>query len=114
MTHQMVPSLEEAKSSLAELQTQVALLHMDAALHSLERLSKSLEEGECPAAAEQREMERALLKLKQELRDAGFLAEQGLAFCKDWASSLAPPCNYGADGASVAAAPATHDLSVKA
>jgi soluble cytochrome b562 len=109
-----IPSMEQVKNSLAELQTQVALLHMDAALQSLERLSKSLQEGDRPAAAEQREMERSLLKLKTELREAGYLAEQGLAFCKGWAEAIAPPASYCSDGAAQVTEERHHDISIQA
>ncbi|MBM3783199.1 MAG: hypothetical protein FJW30_02505 [Acidobacteria bacterium] len=111
---EQVPSLEQANNSLTELQTQVALLHMDAALQSLERLSKSLQDGERPSAPEQREMERSLLKLRHELREAGYLAEQGLAFCKGWADALAPQATYAADGVSRAGDETRHELSVEA
>jgi len=110
----IAPSLEDAKQSLVHLQTQDALLHLEAALQSLEGLSKELHENGRPPAPGQRELERSLLRFRKELRDAGVLAEQGLAFCKDWADVLAPPPGYAPDG-SVDRVPETkHELSVEA
>lgn len=108
------PSLEEAKQSLVHLQTQDALLHLEAALRSLEGLSKELHENGRPPAPDQREMERSLLRFRKELRDAGLLAEQGLAFCKDWAEVLTPPPSYAPDGSFDRPADTKHEFSVEA
>ncbi len=108
------PSLEEAKHSLVHLQTQDALLHLEAALRSLEGLSKELHENGRPTAPDQRELERSLLRFRKELRDAGLLAEQGLAFCKDWTEILSPPPGYSPDGTVDRAPETKHELSVEA
>jgi hypothetical protein len=105
--------LEDAKQALVHLQTLDALLHLEAALQSLEGLSKELHEKGRPSAQDQRELERSLLRFRKELRDAGLLAEQGLAFCKDWTEILSPPPGYSPDGSVDRASETKHEISVE-
>jgi hypothetical protein len=109
-----VPSLVEAKNALANLATDEALGHLESALLSLRALSVSLQSGERLEAPAQRRLERSLLRLRGELKDAGVLADRGLAYCQDWAQQLEPPAVYGATGASSTTAVSRPELSVEA
>lgn len=108
------PRIESARQSLVCLQTQEALLHLEASLRSLEDLREELQEKGRPSEPDQREIERSLLRFRNELRDAGLLAEQGLAFCKDWAETLTPPASYSPDGTFDRPPEPKHELSVEA
>jgi hypothetical protein len=109
-----VPSLAEAQNALAQLATQDALTHLEAALRSLEGLSASLQSGDRLQPAEQRELERSLLRFRAELRDAGILAESGLAYCQDWVQQLQPPSMYQPNGGFTNTSVDRHELSLDA
>ncbi|MBL8236026.1 MAG: hypothetical protein JNM66_01300 [Bryobacterales bacterium] len=108
-----VPSLAEAKNALANLATEEALGYLESAVQSLRALSVSLQGGDRMEPAAQRSLERRLLRFRAELRDAGALAESGLAYCQDWAQQLEPPAVYGASGVSAATAVSRPELSVE-
>jgi hypothetical protein len=109
-----IPSIIEARDALAQLATDNALHHLEAALHSLQGLSASLQSGDRMSPEKQRELERSLLRFRAELRDAGVLAEQGLAFCKEWADLLSPPPAYQSNGAFRSSPLEYHELSLEA
>lgn len=110
-----VPSLTDASEALAQLATETALTHLGAALTAMQGLADTLRSGEKLAPAEQRKLERSLLRFRSELRSAGILAESGLAHCREWADLLAPPATYQPNGVYTAAAPhQPHELSVEA
>ena len=114
ITSPTVPSLAEAQNALAQLATQDALEHLEAALRSLKGLAAALQSGDRLQAAEQRHLERSLLRFRSELRDAGILADRGLAFCQDWARQLQPPAGYQANGVCTTNAMDRHELSLEA
>lgn len=92
-------SVNAAGESLAHLAATDALVHLHAALESLQGLSERLKcDSDRPPIEERRCLERDLLRFRTELRHAAVLADQGLAFCKDWAEYLQPPPSYHADG----------------
>ena len=93
-----VPSLIQAQNALAELATEDALGYLESAIRSLEGLSTSLRKGDRLPAPEQRLIERSLLRFRAELRDAGILAERGLAYCQDWTQQMQPASNYQSNG----------------
>ena len=109
-----VPSLAAVQTALAGLAPQDAMTHLDAAVRSLEGLSTSLQNGGSLAQADKRELERALLRFRTELRGAAVLAERGLAYCQDWAYNLQPPPAYQANGAVAGANCDQHNLSIEA
>ena len=109
-----VPSLAEAQNALAQLATQDALDHLKAALRSLESLSKSLQNGDRLQTSEQRQLERSLLRFRSELRDAGILAERGLAYCQDWVQQMEPPSGYQANGVFTNNVISRHEVSLEA
>lgn len=90
--------LTPARESLAQMASTDALLHLESALQSLESLAGDLHGGQKLSLTEQRETERALLRFRSDLRHAGVLVEQGLAFCKDWTELLQPPASYDPSG----------------
>lgn len=94
-----VPSLEQAQEALVQLATQDALTHLEAALRSLQGLSGSLKSADPLSMEDKRLLERSLLRFRAELRDAGVLADRGLAYCKDWAEQLQPVPAYQSNGA---------------
>jgi hypothetical protein len=98
MPEQAVREIEQARQSLTQLATQDALLHLESALRSLEGLAHQLHGGLQPTLPEKRQLERELMKARSELRRAACLAEQGLAFCKDWTALLEDPVVYRPDG----------------
>ncbi|HEU0121895.1 MAG TPA: hypothetical protein VFQ91_15300 [Bryobacteraceae bacterium] len=110
-----VPSLAEASDAMAQLATESALIHLEAALAAMQGLSARLRTGERLQPAEQRRLERSLLQFRSELRSAGILAEQGLAHCREWAEMLTPPATYQPNGIFTGEVPQqTHVLSVEA
>lgn len=109
-----VPNLTQARNALAQLATDDALTHLEAALRSLQGLSASLQNGDRLPPGDQRMLERALLRFRSELRDAGVLTEQGLAYCQDWAELLQPPPVYQSNGAYSNPASERHELSLEA
>ncbi len=108
------PNLTAAKDALAQLAPQEALEHLEAALRSLQALTASLQNGDRLPAPEQRRLERSLLRFRAELRDAGILADQGLAYCQDWAQLLQPPASYRSNGVFANALNDRHELSLEA
>ena len=112
--HSAVPNLTEAKEALSELATQEALFHLEAALRKMEGLADSLRNGDPLPASEQRLLEKSLLRFRAELRDAGILADCGLAYCRDWAQQLQPPAAYEASGASIRSGIVRPELSIEA
>ena len=114
ITSPTVPSLAEAQNALAQLATEDALEHLQAALRSLEGLAAALQNGDRLQAGEQRQLERSLLRFRSELRDAGILADRGLAYCQDWAGQLQPPAGYQANGVFTTNAVERHELSLEA
>lgn len=114
VAHPAVPSLVEAQNALAQLDTDDALTHLEAALRSLRNLSLSLQKGDRLEPSEQRHLERSLLRFRSELRNAGVLAECGLAYCQDWSQQLQPPSAYEANGAFAGKSAARPELSVEA
>jgi hypothetical protein len=109
-----VPSLAEAKTALTKLATTDALEHLEAALRSLQSLAASLQKADRLPPGEQRELEKALLRFRTELRDAGTLADQGLAYCQEWADLLQPPPAYQSNGAFTSTATNRPELSIEA
>jgi hypothetical protein len=109
-----VPSLAAARSALTTLATADALEHLEAALRSLQGLATSLQNSDRLPPGEQRDLEKALLRFRAELRDAGILADQGLAFCQEWAECIQPPPAYQSNGAFTSAAVNRHELSIEA
>lgn len=109
-----VPSLLQAQNALAQLATEDALEHLESAIRSLEGLSTSLQNRDRLQPAEQRLMERSLLRFRTELRDARILADQGLAYCQNWAQQMQPPPSYQANGIFVNAIESGHELSLEA
>ncbi|MFN0103191.1 MAG: hypothetical protein ACKV2U_14010 [Bryobacteraceae bacterium] len=109
-----VPSLTGAKNALSQLATQDALEHLKAALRSLQGLAAILQNGHRLDPDEQRQLERALLRFRTELRDAGILAERGLAYCQDSTKQLDAAPGYQFNGAFVSEAVDRHDLSLEA
>jgi len=114
MPQSTAPSLGKAQDALTQLATQDALEHLQAALLSLQGLTASLQNGDRLPAGEQRELERSLLRFRSELRDAGVLADRGLAYCQDWARQLQPPAGYQANGVFTTNAVDRHELSLEA
>ncbi|MBI2690278.1 MAG: hypothetical protein HYX27_28560 [Acidobacteria bacterium] len=106
--------LSEARSALAQLATQDALEHLEAALRSLQGLSASLRNGNRLPPAEQRALERSLLHFRAELRDAGALTAQGLAYCQEWTGMLQPSPSYQAGGGVTRTNIEPHQLSLNA
>ena len=113
-TSTAVPSLAEAQYALAQLSTQDALDHLESALRSLEGLSVSLQNGDPIPASEQRLLERSLLRFRAELGDAVILADQGLAYCQNWAQQLQPPPSYQSNGVVASVTDTHHELSLEA
>ncbi len=109
-----MPCLTVAHDALIGLAPQEALEHLQAALRSLQSLTATLQNGDRLQAAEQRQLERSLLRFRTELRDAGILADQGLAYCQDWTEQLQPPASYQANGVFASAANNQHELSLEA
>ncbi len=109
-----VPSLVDAKTALATLATSDALEHLEAALRSLQGLATSLQNADRLPPGEQRNLEKALLRFRAELRDAGVLTDQGLAYCQEWADLLQPPPAYQSNGAFTRTATNRHELSIEA
>lgn len=109
-----LPDLAGVRSALAQLATQDALVHLESALRSLEGLRDTLQSGSRLAPGEQRELERALLRFRSELRDAGTLADQGLAHCREWADLLLPQPDYQPNGTCSGAPSERHGLSLEA
>ena len=109
-----LPSLTEAQNALARLATQDALEHLEAALRAMEGLTASLQNGDRMQAVEQRQLERSLLRFRAELRDAGILADRGLAYCQDWTQQLQPPSIYQSNGVFANAKVDRHELSLEA
>ena len=109
-----VPSIRDAQWALAELATQDALTHLEAALRSMQSLSSSLQKGDRLPAAEKRTLERELLRFRSELRDATVLAERGLAYCQDWAQQWQSPTAYQSNGTFATGACERHELSLEA
>jgi len=109
-----IPSLSDARDALAQLATDDALQHLEAALQSLQNLEFSLRGADHLPPSEKRHLERSLLRFKTELRDAGTLAERGLAYCQDWALLLQPPAAYHANGACTTESHDRHDFSLEA
>lgn len=93
-----LPDLTAVRLALAEFATADAVQQLEAAVTSLRQLEASLAAGPPPAPAEQRALERSLRNFQSELRAAGALATQGLACCRDWSESLAPPPTYQPHG----------------
>ncbi len=114
MLQDNLPILTAAQDSLARLEPREALEHLEAALRSLQCLTATLQNGDRLQAAEQRQLERSLLRFRAELRDAGILADQGLAYCQDWAEQLQPPSSYQANGVFASAGIHQHELSLEA
>jgi hypothetical protein len=110
----VVPSLTEAQNALAQLATQEALEHLESALRSLSGLASTLQNGEGLKPGEQRLLERSLLRFRSELRDAGVLADQGLAYCQNWVQQLQPPSTYQPNGVYTTTADARHKVSLDA
>jgi len=109
-----LPSLAEAREALAQLATNNAVEHLDAALVSLRNLADALQNGTRLSPQEQRLLERDLLRFRVELRHADTLANQGLAYCREWADLLLPPPTYQANGATAAPAADRPSLSLSA
>ncbi len=109
-----VPSLVEAQNALTKLATQDAITHMEAALRALEGLSTTLQSGDRLSAADQRELERSLLRFRKELSVAGALTERGLAYCQDWVHQLQAPPGYQSNGAFTAPPVDRHEVSLEA
>jgi len=94
-----VPNLEPAIRDLSHFETASALLHLETALGALSGLAGELEEGKRMDPMQQRATERALLIFQEQLRVAHVLTRQGLAYCRNWSDSLAPPADsYGSQG----------------
>lgn len=110
----VLPSLAEAQNALAQLATQDALEHLESALRSLSGLASTLQNGEPLKAGEQRLLERSLLRFRSELRDAGILAGQGLAYCQNWVQQLQPPATYQPNGVYATSADTHHKVSLDA
>ena len=110
----VVPSLAEAQNALAQLATQNALEHLESALRSLASLASTLQNGDGLKADEQRLLERSLLRFRSEIRDAGVLADQGLAYCQNWVQQLQPPSSYQPNGIYTTTSDARHKLSLEA
>jgi hypothetical protein len=113
-TPMVVPSLAEAQNALAQLATQEALEHLESALRSLAGLATTLQNGEGLKEDEQRLLERSLLRFRSELRVAGVLADQGLAFCQNSVQQLHPPPSYQPNGVYTTSAAPQHELSIEA
>lgn len=110
----VIPSLAEAQNALAQLATQEALDHLESALRSLAGLATTLQNGDGLKADEQRLLERSLLRFRSELRDAGMLADQGLAYCQNWVQQMQAPSSYQPNGIYTAIADTRHKLSIEA
>lgn len=95
-----VPDLEPAIQDLSHFETASALLHLETALGALSGLAGELERGKQMDPVQQRATERALLSFQEQLRVAHVLTRQGLAYCRDWADTLASPAadSYGSQG----------------
>lgn len=94
-----IPNLEPAIQDLSHFETASALLHLETALGALSGLAGELEEGKQMDPLQQRATERALLIFQEQLRVAHVLTRQGLAYCRNWSDSLAPPADsYGSQG----------------
>lgn len=109
-----MPDLAATKDALAQLATEDALSHLNAALLSLQNLSAALQTGDRLPPAEQRRLERVLLRFRADLRDASLLADRGLAYCREWAEFLEPPPAYCANGSVANTANPRHELSLEA
>jgi len=109
-----IPSLTEAQNALAQLNTQDALEHLESALRSLSGLASSLREGNGLTGQEQRDLERSLLRFRAELREAGVLADQGLAYCQNWVQQLNPPPSYQPNGLSTTVVESRNKVSLEA
>ena len=114
MLQDNLPSLTAAHDALIGLAPQEALEHLQAALRSLQGLTATLQNGDRLQAFEKRQLGRSLLRFRAELRDAGILADQGLAYCQDWAEQFQPPASYQANGVFASAANNQHELSLEA
>lgn len=97
-----LPDLGPARGALTQLATDGALEHLHAARENLAALTSSLLAGPPLKPADQRSLERALLRFQSDLKAARALADQGLAFCHDWADQLEPPPTYQPNGARAA------------
>ena len=93
-----LPDLTAVRLALAEFATADAVQQLEAAVASLRQLESSLAAGPPPAPDAQRALQRSLHNFQSELRAAGALATQGLAYCRDWSESLAPPSTYQPHG----------------
>jgi len=114
MQQPILPSLIATQSAFAQLAPQEALEHLEAALRTLQGLTASLHHGDRLAPADQRQLERSLLRFRTELRDAAILADQGLAYCQDWAQQLQPPASYQPNGVRADTTSDRHEFSVEA
>lgn len=113
-TASAISSLADARIALTNLATADALQHLEAALVSMQNLATSLQTGDRLPPAEQRTLEKTLLRFRAELRDASALADQGLAYCQEWTELLQPPPAYQANGSSASTATSRHELSIEA
>jgi hypothetical protein len=109
-----IPDLHEAREALAQLATHDAVEHLEAAVRSLQALEASLRSSDRLPPEEQRRLERELLRFRHDLRDAGILAEQGLAYCKDWSEALQPTVAYTPGGDLSGASSHRHEFSLEA
>jgi hypothetical protein len=108
-----IPDLEPALHALSQIETAAALAHLESALHVLADLTTHLESGGPLNPEQQRATERELLRFQQQLRAAGQLTRQGLAFCREWTHSLVPPGDsYGAAGQSTPSELTLHSVQV--
>ena len=114
LTPASVPSLAAATAALTKLASTDALEHLEAALRSLQGLATSLQNSDRLPPGEQRDLEKALLRFRAELRDAGVLADQGLAYCQEWAEGLQPSPVYQSNGAFTTSPVNRHELSIEA
>ena len=110
----VVPSLAEAQNALAQLATQNALDHLESRASVAGGPGLHVAKWGGLKADEQRLLERSLLRFRSELRDAGVLADQGLAYCQNWVQQLQPPSSYQPNGIYTTTSDARHKLSLEA
>ncbi len=94
-----VPDLEPVIQNLSQIETTLALLHLQTAFGALSSLAEDLQGSKQLEPSQQQATERALLSFQAQLRVANLLARQGLAHCKSWSEALVPSADsYGSTG----------------
>ncbi len=110
-----LPDLTGVRSALLGLSTDEAVCRLDSALASLRDVAASLEQQATFLESGTRfVLLQKLRRFRSDLKNAGMLAEQGQALCRDWADEQNTPSSYDGSGAVRGTPAGPHGISLEA